>query len=61
LTERPSSANVHPEAAARMVSGASLYAAQWIANADDPEATTRKAVKAFKTLLNGLLASGRTG
>ena len=49
--------DVDPEAAARMVSGASLYAAQWIANAEDPEATTKKAVKAFKTLLNGLLAN----
>lgn len=49
--------DVDPEAAARMVSGASLYAAQWIANSEDPEATTRKAVKAFKTLLNGLLAA----
>ena len=49
--------DVDPEAAARMVSGASLYAAQWIANAEDPEATTKKAVKAFKTLLNGLLAT----
>jgi AcrR family transcriptional regulator len=47
---------IDPEAAARLVSGASLYAAQWIANADDPEATSKKAVKAFKTLLEGLLA-----
>jgi AcrR family transcriptional regulator len=51
--------DVDPEAAGRMVSGASLYAAQWIANSDDPEATTRKAVNAFKTLLNGLLAKGQ--
>jgi hypothetical protein len=49
--------DIDAEAAARMVSGASLYAAQWIANAEDPEATTKKAVKAFKTLLNGLLAN----
>jgi AcrR family transcriptional regulator len=49
-------ADVDAEAAARLVSGASLYAAQWIANAEDPEATSRKAVKAFKTLLEGLLA-----
>jgi AcrR family transcriptional regulator len=48
--------DIDPEAAARLVSGASLYAAQWIANADDPEATSKKAVKAFKTLLEGLLA-----
>jgi AcrR family transcriptional regulator len=48
--------DIDPEAAARLVSGASLYAAQWIANADDPEGTSKKAVKAFKTLLEGLLA-----
>lgn len=47
--------DVDPEAAARLVSGASLYAAQWIANAEDPEATSRKAVPAFKMLLEGLL------
>jgi AcrR family transcriptional regulator len=49
-------ADIDPEAAARLVSGASLYAAQWIANADDPEATSKKAVRAFTTLLEGLLA-----
>src|SRR3954453_3703612 len=45
--------DVDPEAAARLVSGASLYAAQWIANAEDPEATSKKAVKAFNALLEG--------
>jgi AcrR family transcriptional regulator len=49
-------ADIDAEAGARLVSGASLYAAQWIANADDPEATSKKAVEAFKTLLEGLLA-----
>ncbi len=47
---------VDPEAAARMVSGASLYAAQWIANSTDPDATSKKAVAAFKTMLQGLRA-----
>jgi AcrR family transcriptional regulator len=47
--------DIDPEAAARLVSGASLYAAQWIANAADPEATSKKAAQAFKTLLKGLL------
>lgn len=51
--------DVDPEAAARLVTGSSLYAAQWIANADDPEATSRKAVEAFKALLDGLLKPGR--
>ncbi|MDM0037506.1 TetR/AcrR family transcriptional regulator [Variovorax sp. J22G21] len=47
--------DVDPEAAARLLSGASLHAAQWIANADDPAAASKRAVKAFKALLNGLL------
>lgn len=47
--------DIDPEAAARLVSGASLYAAQWIANAAAPEAASKKAVQAFKTLLKGLL------
>lgn len=49
--------DIDPEAAARLVSGASLYAAQWIANADDPETTSKKAVRAFKVLLQGLLTN----
>ncbi|WP_048646029.1 TetR/AcrR family transcriptional regulator [Nitratireductor soli] len=48
-----------PEAMARLISGASLYASLWIANADDPQATSKKAVGAFKLLLDGLLADGR--
>ena len=51
--------DIDPEAAARLVSGASLYAAQWIANAQDPGATSKKAVKAFKALLEGLLTEVR--
>ncbi|RWO63608.1 TetR/AcrR family transcriptional regulator [Mesorhizobium muleiense] len=50
---------VDPEAAARLVSGASLHAAQWIANSENPEATSKKAVKAFNVLLEGLLRQGR--
>lgn len=46
--------DVDPESAARLLSGASLHAAQWIANADDPAATSKRAVKAFKALLDGL-------
>jgi AcrR family transcriptional regulator len=45
---------VDPEAAARLLSGASLYAAQWIANSPEPEATSKRAVKAFNALLEGL-------
>ena len=51
-------ADIDPEATARLVSGASLYAAQWIANAEDPEATSKMAVRAFNVLLEGLLAKG---
>ena len=51
--------DIDPEAAARLVSGASLYAAQWIANAQDPAATSKKAVQAFKALLEGLLTEVR--
>ena len=50
--------DVDPEAAARLLSGASLHAAQWIANSDDPAATSKHAVKAFKALLDGLLVDG---
>ncbi|TIT60161.1 MAG: hypothetical protein E5W90_34270, partial [Mesorhizobium sp.] len=50
---------VDPEAAARLISGASLHAAQWIANSEDPEATSKKAVQAFNVLLEGLLKQGR--
>ena len=45
--------DIDPEAGARLISGASCYAAQWIANSDDPEATSMKAVAAFKTMLEG--------
>ena len=50
--------DVDPEGAARLLSGAALHAAQWIANADDPAATSKRAVKVFKALLDGLLIKG---
>jgi AcrR family transcriptional regulator len=46
--------DLDPAAAARLINGASSQAAQSIANSDDPEATSRKVVAAFKTLLDGL-------
>lgn len=49
-------ADVDVEALARFVSGASFYAAQWIAGADDPAATSRRAIPAFVALLEGLRA-----
>jgi AcrR family transcriptional regulator len=44
-----------PDAAARLITGGSTYAAQWIANSDDPEAISERAIGAFKTMLEGLL------
>jgi len=58
LVEEGTIITVDPEAAARLLSGASLHAAQWIANSPEPEATSKKAVKAFNVLLEGLLAEG---
>jgi hypothetical protein len=41
--------------AARLVCGASTDAAMWIANAPDAALASRKAIPAFKALLDGLL------
>lgn len=49
--------DIDPDAAGRLISGASTVAALWIANADDPAAASCKAIPAFKALLEGLLAS----
>lgn len=43
------------EATARMITGASCYAAQWIANAADPVAVSQRATAAYRQLLEGLL------
>lgn len=48
-------ADVDCEATARMITGASCYAAQWIANADDPVAISRRATAAYRRLVEGLL------
>ncbi|MDM9626622.1 TetR/AcrR family transcriptional regulator [Rhizobium sp. S152] len=45
------------EAAARLINGAALNAALWIAAADDPHAVHEKAVDAFRHLAGGLLRS----
>lgn len=55
LQEEGTIADVDAEAAARVINGALGYASQWIASADDPEAVSRKAVKAFNVFLEGLL------
>lgn len=49
---------VDPEAAARLINGAALNAALWIAAADDPRAVLPKAVEAFRCLAAGLLRTG---
>lgn len=47
---------VDAEAAARLLSGAALNAALWIANSEDPKTVLPKAVEAFRHLATGLLA-----
>jgi AcrR family transcriptional regulator len=47
--------DVDPEATARMIAGASCYAAQWIANSENPLTTSRRATAAYRRLLHGLL------
>jgi AcrR family transcriptional regulator len=54
LQEEGTIADVDPEAAARVINGALGYASQWIANADDPQAVSEKAVHAFNVFLEGL-------
>ncbi|SEK99852.1 DNA-binding transcriptional regulator, AcrR family [Bosea lupini] len=56
LAETGVIAPIDPEAAARLIAGATQYAAQWIANAPEPEAISRKAIDAFNLMLDGLLA-----
>lgn len=46
---------VDAEAAARLINGAALNAALWIAAADDPRGVLPKAVEAFRQLATGLL------
>lgn len=55
LAETGVIAPIDPEAAARLIAGATQYAAQWIANAPEPEAISRKAIDAFNLMLDGLL------
>lgn len=49
-------APVDAEAAARLVNGAALNAALWVAAADDPTAVLDPAVDAFRRLTSGLLS-----
>lgn len=47
---------VDDEAAARLLNGAALNAALWVAASDEPSAVLPKAVEAFRVLATGLLA-----
>ena len=47
---------VDPEAAARLLNGAALNAALWIAASSEPEKVLAKALEAFRCLASGLLA-----
>ncbi|WP_198650823.1 MULTISPECIES: TetR/AcrR family transcriptional regulator [Devosia] len=47
--------DVDLEATARMLTGASCYAATWIANAEDPQAISDRATAAYRRLVEGLL------
>jgi AcrR family transcriptional regulator len=46
--------DIDSEVAARLINGASSHVALWIANADNPRATSKKAVAGFRALLEGL-------
>lgn len=46
---------VDAEAAARLINGAALNAALWVAADDDPAAVLPRAIHAFRTLAGGLL------
>ncbi len=46
--------DIDTEAAARLINGASSHAALWIANSEDPQETSHRAVEGFRALLDGL-------
>lgn len=50
---------VDVEAAGRLLNGAALSAALWVAAADDPKAVLGKAVDAFRQLASGLLLDAK--
>ena len=46
--------DIDTETAARLINGASSHMALWIANAEKPEAVSKRAVAGFRTMLEGL-------
>lgn len=53
--------DIDADVAARLISGASTDAALWIANAADAALASRKAVPAFRALMEGLLRRPHAG
>ncbi len=51
--------DVDAEAAARLINGAALNAALWVAAAENPQTVLPKAVEAFRQLATGLLRTER--
>ena len=45
--------DIDTETAAHLINGASSHMALWIANAEDPEQVSKKAVAGFRTMLEG--------
>lgn len=60
LMEEGAIQRVDSLAMARLINGALLGASLWIANTDDPQAASRKAVDSFLVLMSGLLKSNTT-
>lgn len=57
LLERKVVKPLDEEAAARLLSGAALNAALWVAASDNPEKVLPKAIEAFRAIASGLLAA----
>lgn len=51
--------NTDIEAASRLLCGAALNAALWVADSDDPQSTLPKAVDAFRLMAEGFLSERR--
>lgn len=51
--------NADIEAAARLLCGAALNAALWVADSDDPQSALPKAVDAFRLMAEGFLTKKR--
>jgi AcrR family transcriptional regulator len=61
LMERGILKPLDAEAAARLVSGAALNAALWIAASENPQAVLPKAIAAFRAMAEGLLLAAAPG